>query len=126
MDELTRRAMLGDREAQEEFTKQGKTLPCPYCGSEWTQVRRMGITALDSGYRGECDNCFAITKPFRTPEEAVAAWNRRPHIVVFCKECAKYKNGSCDVHSVYPDEYSSGYDFRPDDYDFCPYGEMEE
>lgn len=31
MDDLTRRAMLGDREAQEELTKQGKLLPCQ-CG----------------------------------------------------------------------------------------------
>lgn len=117
MDELTRRAMLGDREAREEFTKQGKTLPCPYCGSEWTQVRHMGITVLDSGYRGECDNCFAITKPFRTPEEAVAAWNRRPLMtVVFCKDC-KYRN-NCVNHTGETGIFG--------DYDFCSWGERED
>lgn len=32
MTELERRALLGDRESQEECTKQGILLPCPLCG----------------------------------------------------------------------------------------------
>lgn len=31
MDEPMRRALLGDRVAQEELTKQEKLLPCPCC-----------------------------------------------------------------------------------------------
>lgn len=46
--------------------------------------------------------------------------------VVRCKECKYYKKGSCDCHSVWPDQYSTGYDCRPDDDDFCSYGEREE
>lgn len=43
--------------------------------------------------------------------------------VVRCRDCVHYKKGSCNLHSVWPDEYSNGYDCRPDDDDFCSYGE---
>lgn len=46
--------------------------------------------------------------------------------VVRCKDCKYYKKGSCELHSVWPDEYSTGYDCRPDDDDFCSYGERRE
>lgn len=80
MKKVIRRAMLGDQVAQEKFTRKGKTLPCPFCGSKWTQVRHMGTNMLDSGYRGECTDCCAITKGYRSPEEAIAAWNMRPEL----------------------------------------------
>lgn len=38
MTELERKALMGDEQAQEECTRQGIVLPCPFCGSEWTQV----------------------------------------------------------------------------------------
>lgn len=44
--------------------------------------------------------------------------------VVRCKDCKYYVRGSCDLHSVWPDEYTTGYDHRPDDDDFCSYGEQ--
>lgn len=31
MNDLIRRALLGDREAQKECTRQGIALPCPNC-----------------------------------------------------------------------------------------------
>lgn len=31
MDDLERRAVLGDRQAQDECTRQGIALPCPIC-----------------------------------------------------------------------------------------------
>lgn len=111
----TRRAMLGDATVQAEFTRQWKMLPCPYCGSKWTQVRHMGMTVLNSGYRGECTDCFAITKAYRTPEEAVAAWNMRSTLVVFCKDC-KYRY-NCVYHAGETEIFS--------DYDFCSMGEIE-
>ena len=46
--------------------------------------------------------------------------------VVRCKDCKHYKSGSCECHSVWPDEYSAGYDYRPDDEDFCSYGQLRE
>lgn len=46
--------------------------------------------------------------------------------VVRCRDCKHYVKGSCNAHSVWPDEYSTGYDCRPDDDDFCSYGERKE
>lgn len=34
MTELERRALLGDKQAQEECTDKGIVLPCPFCGSK--------------------------------------------------------------------------------------------
>jgi len=57
-------------------------LPCPFCGGEYAQVRYMGgkwqePSAFDSGYRGECCDCGAITAACDTEAEAIAAWNAR-------------------------------------------------
>ena len=38
MTELERRALLGDRKAQEECTRQGIALPCPCCGEKWRRL----------------------------------------------------------------------------------------
>ena len=55
--------------------------PCPFCGSKWTQVRFMGWpgkpSAFESGYRGECTDCCAMTRGFIRPEDAAEAWNMR-------------------------------------------------
>lgn len=54
--------------------------PCPFCGSEFTQVRYIGFSndsAFKRGYRGECCDCFAITKACTDPAEAAATWNHR-------------------------------------------------
>lgn len=55
--------------------------PCPFCGSEWVQVRWIGFSygasAYEPGYRGECADCFAMTRVFLNPEDAKEAWNRR-------------------------------------------------
>lgn len=58
------------------------TLPCPFCGSKYTQVRYMGgkwqePSAFESGYRGECCDCYAITAAYPTEAEAIVAWNSR-------------------------------------------------
>lgn len=45
--------------------------------------------------------------------------------VVQCKDCKFYVKGSCNLHSIWADEYSSGYDCRPDDDDFCSLGERK-
>lgn len=126
MDELTRRALLGDREAQKEFTDRYSLLWCPYC--LWPAK----IT-VENGVSVVCTHCKARTKtlfdkaPFILPgetatEQVVKSWNTRPPLVVFCKDCVHYDGGSCEAHSTYADEYSTGYDFRPDDYDFCSMG----
>lgn len=56
--------------------------PCPFCGGEYTQVRYIGgewqePSAFESGYRGECCSCHAITAAYDTEAEAAEAWNTR-------------------------------------------------
>lgn len=47
--------------------------------------------------------------------------------VVRCKNCKHYSYlGSCLIHSEIADEYSTGFDFRMDDNDFCSFGEKKE
>ena len=56
--------------------------PCPFCGSEWVQIRWIGFSegqasGYKPGYRGECTDCFAMTSAFLNAEDAKEAWNRR-------------------------------------------------
>lgn len=130
--ELIRRALLGDLETQKECTEKGIVLPCPFCGSKWTQVRYIGWDdtpqAFQAGYRGECTVCNAVTGAFKTERSALAAWNTRPAPPIGkCGECKFYTVlGHCNVHSQEPDQYGSGayVEMLPDD--FCSYFEPKE
>lgn len=58
--------------------------PCPFCGSQYTQVRYMGLkhypSAFENGYRGECCDCGAITRALETETGAANAWNTRADV----------------------------------------------
>lgn len=107
MTELERRALMGDREAQEEYTRQGIVLPCPFCGGQATvktQKQDYGI----SGTIVKCRWCLAsvyclderahITENGirNVPVEnhryiAIHRWNTRSATPVGrCKECQHY------------------------------------
>lgn len=128
MTDLERRALLGDRQAQEECTRRGIAIPCPKCGSEWTQVRHMGWgrpSAFNTGYRVECTDCLVVNGAHKTEKEALADWNTRPAPPIGrCKDCEHYTLlGHCKIHSQEPDEYGPGayVEMLPDD--FCSYFE---
>ena len=80
MTDLVRRALVGDRVAQEECTRQGIALPCPFCG---------GILTLH-GTRGlenqvVCAACNASTGWRIGEQAALTAWNtRRAMAIVRC------------------------------------------
>lgn len=116
MDEWTRRALLGDREAQKEFTDRYSLLWCPYC------LCQAKIT-VENGVSVVCTHCKARTKtlfdkvPFILPgetatEQVVKSWNTRPSLVVFCKDC-KYRNNCAN---------RTGETGTFGDYDFCSMG----
>lgn len=74
MTELERRALLGDRKAQEECTEKGIILPCPLCGGQADKV------VYDSAGLYVCKRC-KIYKPFTIvvdgARKALAVWNTR-------------------------------------------------
>lgn len=101
MTDLERRALLGDRQAQEECTRRGIALPCPKCGSKWTQVRHMGWpgpAAFQAGYRGECTDCHMVTGAHKTEKEALEDWNTRAEPPIGrCMDCASWRGNQNDT-----------------------------
>jgi Lar family restriction alleviation protein len=62
-----------------------KMLPCPFCGSEHTGIRKKerddeGSPYYAPFYCAECDACEARTRWTDSFEEAIEAWNKRPKI----------------------------------------------
>lgn len=109
MTELELRALLGDRKAQEECTRHGILLPCPFCGGRAEKDYILGKIYFGSdnkpsnGYYTYCTgiNCptfGSYSRYYRTEIESVLAWNTRPAPPIGrCWEC---------VYSTGPDENS--------------------
>lgn len=111
MKELERRALLGDKQAQEECTEKGIVLPCWRCGegAEVKQVSNVGRPL----YAVSCKKhyCGAYGCAHKTENEAILYWNTRPAPTIGrCKDCAnRHSSEFCECR---PDEaYCS--DFEP-------------
>ena len=120
MTDLERRALLGDRQAQEECTRQGIALRCPCCGAP--MVKEAGWFYHPNVM------CILGLKFFRiTDIDLISMWNHRPAPPIGrCKDCAhssprmvmgnKTYGKVCKidpylVHEVNPDGYCDG--FKP-------------
>lgn len=108
MTELERRAMLGDRQAQEECTRQGILLPCPCCKN------KSELLVEESTFDGEaprafhyirCKSCFLKSGLYTSVTAVLNKWNTRPAppvgrcVVCALKdtfECICSKNGYTD------------------------------
>ena len=119
MTDLERRALLGDKQAQEECTRQGIVLACPFCGRSEETVFKLAHSNLYAHKRtGKCalDGMIIYN---------LADWNTRPAPPIGrCKDCEHYTLlGHCKIHSQEPDEYGPGayVEMLPDD--FCSYFE---
>ena len=80
--DLIKKALLGDKKAQQEITARGELLPCPFCGS--TDIDCGICTGTLSGFDYiECQNCFfEITDVSSHNLEYVRKkWNSRPQIL---------------------------------------------
>lgn len=106
--ELIRRALLGDKQAQEECAEKGIALPCPLCRGDVTVIEvpahKHYIVDLPE-YGGscfiECNNCtYAISGDDRL--DALRTHNTRPDPPIGrCGECKHYysespSTGYCD------------------------------
>lgn len=117
MTELERKAMLGDKQAQEECTKKDIVLPCPLCGKKPGPVRHAVSKNLNLKAWAVCcggENCRSYVMG-DTPKETVKNWNTRPAPPIGkCEDCKYWRNGDC-----FRLELS-----RPNDY--CSYFEPKE
>lgn len=85
MTDLERRALLGDKQAQEECTRQGIVLPCPFCGGKAEEAylkRKKLFASMRFPYNTHyvyirCKTCGATGKLCWTVENAIESWNRR-------------------------------------------------
>ena len=120
MTDLVRRALLGDREAQAECTRQGIVLPCPFCG-EGASVSYNTVFGF-CVWCGDTD-CILndLTHGYHSQEEALAAWNtRNAPPIVRCGECKHWHKEHCTRGPSPCCTLQT-----PADY-YCPYGEPKE
>lgn len=110
MDELIRRALLGNRQAQEECTRRGIVLPCPFCGGK-SEFVHLDLEAPFSDRRDvfevQCRKCgcapFSLSdynlfyteegmeKAKQLKRKAIADCNTRPAPPIGrCGECEWY------------------------------------
>lgn len=75
MTELERLAQLGNKEAQEECTRQGILIPCPFCGS---RMKLLEGNSYFGSWMTMCNWCGAKTSETGNKVLAIAASNRRP------------------------------------------------
>ena len=82
MTTLERRALLGDKRAQEECTRRGIILPCPFCGNKNTRISNWGML------RCWCPECLGKSEDSLRERDAVKHWNTRPAPPIGrCGEC---------------------------------------
>ncbi|UWP68706.1 Lar family restriction alleviation protein [Subdoligranulum variabile] len=118
MTDIVRRALLGDKQAQEECTRKGIVLPCWRCGgeAEAKQVSNVGRPL----YAVSCKKhyCGAYGCAHRTENEAISYWNTRSVPPIGrCKDCKHKKIISstiyCDLDECAKNENDFCSDFKP-------------
>ena len=114
MDELQRRALLGDKRAQEECTRQGIVQACPFCGRSEETVFKLAHSNLYAHKRtGKCalDGMIIYN---------LADWNTRPAPPLGrCIDCANVCEVSdnlvtCDIfeRDMMPDDFCSQFEAK--------------
>lgn len=97
MDNLIRKALLGDEQAQEECTAKGIVLPCPCCKNESELLTEEGAFNGETPrqlYYIRCKSCFLRSGLYTSKIAALNKWNTRPALPIGrCGECAN----ACDV-----------------------------
>ena len=100
MTDLERRALLGDKQAQEECTEKGIVLTCPCCKNESELLVEEGAfdgEAPRQLYYIRCKSCFLQSGLYTSKIAALNKWNTRSALPIGrCGECK---------HSWNQDEY---------------------
>lgn len=115
MTDIEIRALLGDMRAQEECTRKGVLLPCPFCGSENIRTSNWGM------WRCWCPECIAKSDDCLRERDAIKKWNTR-HVppIGRCRDCANKEKATVNAKGflICP---ASGMEIT--DADFCSYFE---
>lgn len=118
MDDMERRAMLGDEKAQKECTEKGVMLPCPFCKCKVSDLKN---TESIKWFWRKCRFCGAESPAQETEFKANWAWNTRTPIPLGrCKDCA-YKERAKVNDKGFLICPASGMEITDDDY--CSYFE---
>ena len=138
MTDLERRALLGDRKAQEECTRRRIALPCPKCGKSVQRFETVAsLCCLDPGseayddlrkyfgvvcntLKGGC-GIFACGEKEASVKSALAEWNTRPAPPIGrCVACRHLSLGKNDSEGwCFCKLWGKGVDLN----DFCSYFE---
>ena len=88
MTDLERRALLGNRQAQEECTRQGIVLRCPRCGKGGASTKY-----VTGDYWYECPHCQSASGFHSSTKVALSDWNtRQAPPIGRCGECKHFDN----------------------------------
>lgn len=134
MDNLVRKALLGDREAQRECTEKGILLPCPLCGGKATMQQditgRESYHVVCSSVKDMCNLIAGLPMWSESEEDALKVWNTRPAPPIGrCKDCVWSREPTKEDYTeigrdvlAYKDSLMCGFceDARWKD-DFCSY-----
>ena len=115
MTELEHRALMGDKQAQQECTEKGIVLGCPFCGGEPI----IGYdTVAPFEYAVFCEDCGVMTPTAEEKKIAIKDWNTRPAPPIGrCRECKHLDNAG-----KRPVCWHTGLPLHSTD-DFCSYFE---
>lgn len=98
--ELIRRALMGEKQAQEECTEKGIVLPCPFCGKElrerktrkWTAAKDESINRAIVEHKAKT-GCH-LDNWVMDKELDLESWNTRPAPPIGrCEDCKWYECG---------------------------------
>ena len=73
MGNLVRKALMGNKQAQEECTAEGIVLPCPFCGGN-----KIKTPYVCGDHFIECSSCHSASNIVSSRKQALKLWNTRP------------------------------------------------
>ena len=116
--ELIRRALMGDKQAQEECTAKGIVLPCPFCGSENIVISNWGL------WRVWCQECLGKSDDQLSQADAIKKWNTRPAPSIGrCGECKYFYSCISETGCTNP---LGMYQAELTEIDYCSYFKPKE
>ena len=117
--ELIRRALMGDKQAQEECTAEGIVLPCPFCGGN-----KIKTPYVCGDHFIECSSCHSASNIVSSRKQALKLWNTRPAPSIGrCGECKYFYSCISETGCTNP---LGMYQTELTEIDYCSYFKPKE